>query len=253
MALPWQPRSSGGWGVCVCVCVLLCRHGDITSPPLIPRRHHCVSRPPLQLRFSFHLCHKFLQVEGGRGGGKEAQTTRLCRGAPRSGTGRGKATVRAAAPARGAQLCTPPFLKGEETFCGLEGAPAAVPDASRGLQDSLHELGKGGERREADRAVWPGLLGTGEAGPGPVWGCCAGLSPPPAPPASGPANRICTRVEEGVSDFSRAVFYLPFLGAPRPHALVQRTRGSLSPPRLPLAPKGLRARSASWETPLPGL
>lgn len=191
-----SPAPPGGGG-CACMCAFCCA-GTVTSPPprLIPRRHHCVSRPPLQLRFSFHLCHKFLQVEGGRGGGKE---TKPHGSAP--GAGRGKATVGTAASSRGTELYTARFLKGEETFCGLEGAPAAVPDVSRGLQNSLHEFGSDGERREAhgrtdgvvavarfarDRGNGGGRAETGAGGGAAVRLVCGQSARRPALPAALP-------------------------------------------------------------------
>lgn len=136
-------------------------------------------------------------------GGKEAQTIRFCRGALRSGVGRGKATVGTAASSCGTELYTPPFLKGEETLCGLEGAPAAVPDASRGLQNSVYELDKDrkGVKRTGGQTGWwwvvarfardrgsgggrvePGAGGGAGAARGRCGAAVRAVSPPPRSP-----------------------------------------------------------------------
>lgn len=93
----------------------------------------------------------------------------------------------------------------------LERAPAAAPDAFRGLQNSLRELGTDRERREAGGRT-DGVEARGSV--------CSGQGKRRRPSRHGSwqrgqceasvrasvHHRICTRVEEGVSGFSQAVF-----------------------------------------------
>lgn len=249
IALPWQHRSSGGVRVCARVCVFCCA-GTVTSPPprLIPRRHHCVSRPRLQLRFSFHLCHKFLRVEPGGGeGGIKPKTQASAAGlrAPTRGEGRRRREE------RGSRGRSPPPAglnftlhsaegRGAETFCGLEGAPAAVPVASRGLQSYLRELGTDGETREADGqtggevALSPVCSGPSRGGSGrrergsagPVRGCSEGTQSSAALPSPlSPHSRICKWVVEGISGFLQDVFFIFLSVVLHGHAPLTQWRG----------------------------